>query len=53
MPFVRLSERMKEKLEDIKKSEQHTSIDSVIRSLVLLWERSTEGEETRTEEMKV
>jgi len=53
MPFVRISERMKERLEDIKKSEQHTSFDSVIRSLVLLWERSREGEETSTEEMKV
>lgn len=34
MPLVKVSNYIKEKLEDIKKNEEHTSIDSVVRSLV-------------------
>ena len=34
MPVVTVSEYVKEKLDEIKKREQHTSIDSVIRMLL-------------------
>ena len=36
MPMISVSEYVKEQLEEIKKKEQHTSIDSVIRKLLLL-----------------
>ena len=34
MPVITVSEYVKEKLDEIKKREQHTSIDSVIRTLL-------------------
>ena len=34
MPMVRVQEWTKEQLEDIKQEEDHTSIDSVIKSLL-------------------
>lgn len=43
MPYVRVSEHVKKKLEEIKKKEQHTSMDSVIRMLILVWERNQHG----------
>jgi len=34
MPLIRVSEQVKEKLEEIKKGDGHTSVDSVLRYLL-------------------
>jgi len=42
MPQVKLSHYVKDRLEDIKDSEDHTSYDSVVRSLLQHYEQDNE-----------
>jgi len=39
MPVINVSEYVKRKLDRIKEEEQHTSYDSVIRTLLFVWEQ--------------
>ena len=43
MPLISVSEYVKKKLDQIRKEEQHTSYDSVIRTLILEREYNKKG----------
>ena len=44
--FIRVSNYVKEKLEDIRKAEEHKTMDSVIRSLIKIYEVEMEKKQT-------